>query len=82
MVEKAANEGSTVSTPPTLSNPEPVKSVKRSEFNQRLVTAKLVEVAFVVVPADALRFTKYDVEDAKSPDCAQIGDDVAAEMTP
>ena len=49
------------------------------------VTAKLVEVAFVVVAFDVdalmkFAFTKYDVEDAKMPDCAQIGEVVAAEM--
>lgn len=59
----------------------PFALVARRAFG-RLVIAKVVVVAFVVVAFSALTFTKYDVDDAKRPLCAHIGEVVAAAICP
>ena len=44
--------------------------------------AKPVVVALVIVAMEASKFTKWDVEEANRPLCAQIGDVVAAVRIP
>ncbi len=57
---------------------EPLELVERSADVTPII-ARFVVVAAVVVVLLKSAFTKCEVDDAKIPACAQIGDDVAAE---
>ena len=52
-----------------------------SEPSEKSVVLRFVVVAEVIVAVDASKLTKCEVEDAKMPDCAQIGEVVAAVRT-
>ena len=42
------------------------------------VEKRFVDVALVIVAVEASKLTKWEVEEAKIPDCAQIAEEVAA----
>jgi hypothetical protein len=65
-------------------NPDrlPIESEpKNPDVDDAFVAERLVVEAVVIVAFDASKATKWDVEDAKMPFCAHIGDVVAAERT-